>query len=141
MEVPTTAPHTIYGASKLSVNYIKILHRHVNLPIHIEDISSPIPKTESQCLELRSNNQFNSPLLRLPRELRDLILGFVADDCPPPLDPRRSQLPSLLSVSSQIRDEFAQIFYSRKLIMAGGAPSPSYEKRFFEGFCAGHKKL
>ncbi|KAF7193748.1 hypothetical protein HII31_04915 [Pseudocercospora fuligena] len=140
MEV-TTAAHTPYrNGGKLAVDYIKVLHRHVDLPIHIEDISAPIPKTESQCLDLRSNNQFNSPLLHLPRELRDLILGFVADDSPPPLDARRSELPSLLSVSSQIRDEFAQIFYSRKLIMAGGAPSPSYERKFFEGFCDAHKK-
>ncbi|KXT17360.1 hypothetical protein AC579_3887 [Pseudocercospora musae] len=140
MEV-TTAPHTTYGGGKLSVDYIKVVHRHVDLPIHIEDISASVPRTDSQCLELRSNNnRFNSPLLRLPRELRDIILSFVADDSPPPLDARRSELPSLLSVSNQVRDEFAQIFYSRKLIMAGGAPSPSYEKRFFQGFCEGHKK-
>ncbi|EME85309.1 uncharacterized protein MYCFIDRAFT_193651 [Pseudocercospora fijiensis CIRAD86] len=131
---------TYRNVGKGAVDYI---NRHIDLPIHIENISNTepsIPKPDSQYQSLRSKNKFTSPLLHLPRELRDIILTFISDASPPPLDARRSPLPSLLSVSSQLRDEFAQIFYSRKLILAGGAPSPSYEKKFFQGFCQAHKK-
>lgn len=129
---------TTSASRKLAIDYLKV-HRRVDVPMHIEDITA-IPRTKAHCERIRCHNLLNSSILQLPRELRDIILAFMVEDAPPPLDARRSHLPAMLSVCRQIRDEFAQIFYARKLIMAGGAPSPRYEKRFFDGFDTSHKK-
>ena len=108
---------------------------------HIEDISDPNSSTTTEDLNnLRCLNQTSSPLLRLPRELRDIIISFVVADHSAPHSADHTGLPPLLQVCHQIRPEVAELYYGRKLIMAGGAPSPKYEKHFFDGFDPEHKR-
>jgi hypothetical protein len=107
--------------------------------LHIEDVATP--NEPPSPLHLRDRNACTSPLLRLPRELRDVVIHHAITTHPAPLSSQSSQLPALLGTSSQLRVETAEIFYARKLILAGGAPSPQYEKAFFDGFDPDHLRF
>lgn len=108
--------------------------------IHLPSIISMPVENVKSAVELRYMNQLQCPILRLPRELRDIVLDCVVSDSSCPLDSNRTGLPAMLQVCHQLRDETAEIYYGRKLILAGGAPSPQYEKGFFSKFDPEHKK-
>lgn len=107
---------------------------------HIEYLvpssSFPDSRSSTELAKIRCQNQSDSSLLRLPRELRDIIIAFSVLDPTP-----HSPLPPLLQTCHALRPEVAEIYYSKKLILAGGAPSPMYEKGFFRGFDPEHKRL
>ncbi|USW50458.1 hypothetical protein Slin15195_G037770 [Septoria linicola] len=123
---------------------LKILDDKDESASHVEDMTLP-PTSNTNTLtlhDLRIHNQLSSPLLRLPRELRDLITSFhVSDYSAPHSSSTTHTLPPLLQTCASLRPEVAEIYYSRKLLLAGGAPSPQYEKRFFNGFDPEHKKF
>ncbi|KAM3422525.1 hypothetical protein BST61_g26 [Cercospora zeina] len=64
-------------------------------------------------LQIRDIEHTRPPLLRLPRELRDQILGYLfANSAPRPI--LGCRLPATMHICKQLREETAQLYYPKK---------------------------
>ncbi|KAM3422526.1 hypothetical protein BST61_g27 [Cercospora zeina] len=139
-----------------------------SIPSGPATVSTPADPSATTINAIRLRNLQHSPLLRLPRELRDIITSYTLTTSLPPHHSSHHQhhqhhhhhhhhhhitssspssssskprLPPLLQTCTLLRPECAELYYSTQLLLAGGAPSPQYEKAFFRGFDPLHKKF